>query len=322
MFPPDPNRPQPELLPKNHVRLFFFFFFLSFFAGESAVHTSKSSSGTPICISSIDFFSAGRVSPPRPLSPDRSAPTFLSVNQMPSTDGSHAPSLPPLALGEVAPSPPAASPLTVPPCPESSFSLSPPATRCPASSVRVTSTLKSSAFGSAKDFAYICDTVVVRVADLVRAASFAARSSSAPVESALELPPISPLSPPLVEGACCLGSAALNDALESDPLTVEGPAFKSPARAASDVNLGTGIATAAPGLNLWHLISIVLPDAAPYPRGMSTMMVSRMGSKSYGITVSSGMPSRSVSRSIALPSRGSACAITSSRSNCCVDWCL
>ena len=174
--------------------------------------------------------------------------------------------------------------------------------------------MKSSAFGStSKDFAYICDTVVVRVADLVRAASFAAISSSAPVESALELPPTSPLSP---------GSAALNDALESDPITVEGPAFKSPARAASDVNLGTGIATAAPGLNLWHLISIVLPDAAPYPRGMSTMMVSRMGSKSYGITVSSGMPSRSVSRSIALPSRGSACAITSSRSNCCVDSCL
>ena len=183
--------------------------------------------------------------------------------------------------------------------------------------------MKSSAFGSAKDFAYICDTVVVRVADLVRAASFAARSSSAPVESALELPPISPLSPPLVEGACCLGSAALNDALESDPLTVEGPAFKSPARAASDVNLGTGIATAAPGLNLWHLILHRLARRGARTRaGMSTMMVSRMGSKSYGITVSSGMPSRSVSRSIALPSRGSACAITSSRSNCCVDWCL
>mmetsp|Transcript_6828 Transcript_6828/g.16951 ORF Transcript_6828/g.16951 Transcript_6828/m.16951 type:complete len:245 (-) Transcript_6828:482-1216(-) len=57
-------------------------------------------------------------------------------------------------------------------------------------------------------------------------------------------------------------------------------------------NLGTGMATAAPGLKRSHLISMVLPELAPYPCGMWMRIVSFVELKSYGITVSSRTPSR------------------------------
>lgn len=57
-------------------------------------------------------------------------------------------------------------------------------------------------------------------------------------------------------------------------------------------DLGTGMATAAPGVNLSLAISIVWPETAPNPRGISTRMVSVTASKSYGTTVSSISPSR------------------------------
>mmetsp|Transcript_4436 Transcript_4436/g.19878 ORF Transcript_4436/g.19878 Transcript_4436/m.19878 type:complete len:377 (-) Transcript_4436:388-1518(-) len=340
LFFPDPKKPQPELLPKNHVSFFFFFFSLSFLAGESTTHPSRSSSGTPISSMSalvsetlLSFVpgverssraaaaAAVVVASPRKSTFSsllRSASTFLSVNQMPSAlETSCAERRPDCADSQ----PPGGSPLTAPvSSPDPSLS-PPPSMSRPSSSIKVTSAdikVTSSVVGLTSSevelpCAHSCDTVVVRVADLAREAStlFAAVALSVSSETVPVVPVV-----PVVDGAgstpndgAGFASNVVPIVLESDALPTALPRATRPAV----VNFGTGMATAAPGLNLWHLISMVLPDAAPYPRGMSMMMVSRMGSKSYGMTVSSGMPSRSVSRSIAPRSRGSACAMTSSR---------
>mmetsp|Transcript_9687 Transcript_9687/g.39175 ORF Transcript_9687/g.39175 Transcript_9687/m.39175 type:complete len:380 (-) Transcript_9687:377-1516(-) len=345
-FFPDLKKPQPELLPKNHVSFFFllfFFFSLSFSAGESTTHPSRSSSGTPISsmsalvsetllssVPGVEGSPRAAAASPREsilfvslfVSLLRSASTFLSVNQMPSALGSSSCSE---RRPDCADSPPPAvsPPLTAPWSPESLSS--PPSMSRPSSSIKVTSALKSSSVGvpSSKSSPrtplplYSCDTVVVRVADLAREAStlFAAVPSS-PSSEPVPVVPVVPVR--LIDGA---GSASVAPIVL--PSSDACPTALTRATRPAAVNFGTGMATAAPGLNLWHLISIVLPDAAPYPRGMSMMIVSRVGSKSYGMTVSSGMPSRSVSRSIAPRSRGSACAMTSSRSsNCCTESCL
>ena len=175
-FFPDPKKPQPELLPKNHVSFFFFFFSPSFLAGESTIHPSRSSSGTPISsmsallsdlvsetlLSSVPGVEASpraaataAASPPKstfsvplsvppsvPLSRSllRSASTFLSVNQMPSAlESSRAERRPDCADSP----PPGGSPLTAPaPSPDPSLS-SPPSMSRPSSSIKVTSALNS-----------------------------------------------------------------------------------------------------------------------------------------------------------------------------------
>mmetsp|Transcript_10436 Transcript_10436/g.37791 ORF Transcript_10436/g.37791 Transcript_10436/m.37791 type:complete len:209 (-) Transcript_10436:353-979(-) len=72
----------------------------------------------------------------------------------------------------------------------------------------------------------------------------------------------------------------------SSPSTSTSSASSASLLTCSD-HRGTGIATAAPGLNRSHFTSNVFPLLSPYPNGTSIKSVSRAGSKSCGIIASS-----------------------------------